>query len=77
MHSVFQTGFLGLWGNKVDAIDHHESEIEKLSKEVGTNFCFSFFCNVRLNICFGDCPIERLPPPPPPPKKKQKKKNFQ
>jgi len=36
MHSVFQTGFLGLWGNKVDSIDHHESEIEKLSKEVST-----------------------------------------
>jgi hypothetical protein len=31
---LFQTGFLGLWGAKVDAIDHHVSEIEKLSKEV-------------------------------------------
>lgn len=29
-----KTGFLGLWGAKVDAIDHHVSEIEKLSKEV-------------------------------------------
>ncbi|KAG6695356.1 hypothetical protein I3843_09G095000 [Carya illinoinensis] len=29
-----KTGFLGLWGNRVDAIDHHGSEIEKLSKEI-------------------------------------------
>ncbi|KAF9683344.1 hypothetical protein SADUNF_Sadunf04G0003800 [Salix dunnii] len=29
-----KTGFLGLWGGKVDAIDHHISEIEKLSKEI-------------------------------------------
>ncbi|CAK7351487.1 unnamed protein product [Dovyalis caffra] len=30
-----KTGFLGLWGQKVDAIDYHISEIEKLSKEIG------------------------------------------
>ncbi|XP_043807858.1 calcium permeable stress-gated cation channel 1 isoform X2 [Manihot esculenta] len=29
-----KTGFLGLWGQKVDAIDHYISEIEKLSKEI-------------------------------------------
>ncbi|XP_059437687.1 calcium permeable stress-gated cation channel 1-like [Corylus avellana] len=29
-----KTGFLGLWGKKVDAIEHHESEVEKLSKEI-------------------------------------------
>ncbi|CAK7351481.1 unnamed protein product [Dovyalis caffra] len=29
-----KTGFYGLWGAKVDAIDHHVSEIEKLSKEI-------------------------------------------
>ncbi|XP_030972739.1 protein OSCA1-like isoform X3 [Quercus lobata] len=29
-----KTGFLGLWGKKVDAIDHHVSEIEKLSEEI-------------------------------------------
>ncbi|XWS15539.1 hypothetical protein CRYUN_Cryun34aG0008700 [Craigia yunnanensis] len=29
-----KTGFLGLWGEKVDAIDYHISEIEKLSKEI-------------------------------------------
>ncbi|XP_021293688.1 calcium permeable stress-gated cation channel 1-like [Herrania umbratica] len=29
-----KTGFLGLRGEKVDAIDHHISEIEKLSKEI-------------------------------------------
>jgi lysine-specific demethylase 3 len=31
---MFQTGFLGHFGGKVDAIDHHISEIEELSKEV-------------------------------------------
>ncbi|KAG6755776.1 hypothetical protein POTOM_039181 [Populus tomentosa] len=29
-----KTGFLGLWGEKVDAIDHHISEIKKLSEEI-------------------------------------------
>ncbi|XP_020541220.1 calcium permeable stress-gated cation channel 1 [Jatropha curcas] len=29
-----KTGFLGLWGKKVDAIDHYTSEIEKLRKEI-------------------------------------------
>ncbi|WVY94100.1 hypothetical protein V8G54_033188 [Vigna mungo] len=29
-----KTGFLGLWGKKVDAIDHHINEIDKLSKEI-------------------------------------------
>ncbi|KAI9198694.1 hypothetical protein LWI28_020695 [Acer negundo] len=29
-----KTGFLGLWGKKVDAIDHHIAEIERLSKEI-------------------------------------------
>ncbi|KAG4975528.1 hypothetical protein AAZX31_13G002500 [Glycine max] len=29
-----KTGFLGLWGKKVDAIDHHITEIDKLSKEI-------------------------------------------
>ncbi|XP_061352196.1 calcium permeable stress-gated cation channel 1-like [Gastrolobium bilobum] len=29
-----KTGFLGLWGKKVDAIDYHTSEIEKLLKEI-------------------------------------------
>ncbi|KAF9672109.1 hypothetical protein SADUNF_Sadunf11G0006500 [Salix dunnii] len=28
------TGFLGLWGEKVDVIDHHISQIEKLSEEI-------------------------------------------
>ncbi|KAB5533732.1 hypothetical protein DKX38_016818 [Salix brachista] len=32
---ISQTGFLGLWGEKVDVIDHHTSEIEKLSEEIG------------------------------------------
>ncbi|XP_044497282.1 calcium permeable stress-gated cation channel 1-like [Mangifera indica] len=29
-----KTGFLGLWGKKVDAIDYHISEIEKLSTKI-------------------------------------------
>ncbi|GLT28236.1 hypothetical protein SLA2020_031850 [Shorea laevis] len=29
-----KTGFLGCWGERVDAIDHYTSEIEKLSKEI-------------------------------------------
>lgn len=32
----YQTGFLGLWGEKVDAVDYHISAIEKLSKEVSS-----------------------------------------
>lgn len=31
---LMKTGFLGLWGKRVDAIEHHESEIDKLSKEI-------------------------------------------
>ncbi|KAL5775289.1 hypothetical protein ACOSP7_012846 [Xanthoceras sorbifolium] len=31
---IMKTGFLGLWGQKVDAIDYHISEIERLSKEI-------------------------------------------
>ncbi|KAL8514901.1 hypothetical protein ACS0TY_013834 [Phlomoides rotata] len=30
----FQTGFLCLWGEKVDAIDYQTTEIERLSKEL-------------------------------------------
>lgn len=33
-----QTGFLGLRGQKVDAIDYYAAEIERLTKEVGTTF---------------------------------------
>ncbi|KAI7742440.1 hypothetical protein M8C21_026982 [Ambrosia artemisiifolia] len=31
---LMKTGFLGLWGEKVDAIQHHISEIERLSNEI-------------------------------------------
>ncbi|CAM8890627.1 unnamed protein product [Rhodiola kirilowii] len=31
---LMKTGCMGLWGAKVDAIDYHVSEIEKLSKEI-------------------------------------------
>lgn len=34
--SCEQTGFLGLWGNRVDAIDFYTSEIERLLKEVSS-----------------------------------------
>ncbi|KAJ4842760.1 Calcium permeable stress-gated cation channel 1 [Turnera subulata] len=33
---TMKTGFLGCWGEKVDAIDHHIAEIDKLSKEIKT-----------------------------------------
>jgi len=29
-----QTGYLGLWGDRVDAIDFYTTEINRLSKEV-------------------------------------------
>ncbi|KAL3521926.1 hypothetical protein ACH5RR_014760 [Cinchona calisaya] len=31
---MMKTGFLGLWGEKVDAIHHRTAEIERLSKEI-------------------------------------------
>lgn len=31
---MMKTGFLGLWGERVDAIQHHITEIEKLSNEI-------------------------------------------
>ncbi|XP_048229587.1 uncharacterized protein LOC8277981 [Ricinus communis] len=34
LRPLLKSGFLGLWGKKVDAIDHYTSEIEKLSKEI-------------------------------------------
>ncbi|KAF5742142.1 hypothetical protein HS088_TW09G00184 [Tripterygium wilfordii] len=34
MRPFKKTGFLGLWGAKVDAIDYHISEIEKVSEEI-------------------------------------------
>lgn len=33
----YQTGFLGLWGKKVDAVAYYETEIEKLSNQVSTS----------------------------------------
>ncbi|XP_008808245.2 CSC1-like protein At4g02900 [Phoenix dactylifera] len=33
---ITKTGFLGLWGKTVDAIDYYTAEIEKLSKEEAT-----------------------------------------
>lgn len=33
---ILQTGFLGLFGKQVDAIDYYAAEIERLAKEVGT-----------------------------------------
>lgn len=54
-----QTGFLGLWGNKVDAIDYYTSEIEKLSKEVSGKFealCILHFGFKISNESFSPCP---------------------
>ncbi|KAK1420038.1 hypothetical protein QVD17_21329 [Tagetes erecta] len=31
---MMKTGFLGLWGSKVDAIEYHETVIEKLSNQI-------------------------------------------
>nr|XP_043621971.1 calcium permeable stress-gated cation channel 1-like isoform X2 [Erigeron canadensis] len=31
---MMKTGFLGLWGKKVDAMEYHETEIEKLSIQI-------------------------------------------
>ncbi|KAL8088053.1 CSC1-like protein At3g21620 [Apium graveolens] len=31
---IIKTGFLGLWGNKVDAIQYYSSKIKKLSEEI-------------------------------------------
>lgn len=43
-----QMGFLGLWGKKVDAIDHYTTEIEKVSKEVSLVYhFFYYFLNVK------------------------------
>lgn len=39
--SYEQTGFLGLCGDKVDAIDFYASKIEKLSDEVSRTFLAS------------------------------------
>ena len=43
-----QTGFLGLWGKKVDAIEHYHSEIEKMEKEVSIGL--PFLCQVYTAI---------------------------
>lgn len=42
-----QTGFLGLWGNRVDAIDFYTSEIERLSEEV-RNTILEFYFYLEL-----------------------------
>ena len=33
-HFFCQTGWFGLWGKKVDAIEYYSSEVEKLSQQV-------------------------------------------
>lgn len=47
-----QTGFLGLWGKKLDAIDHYTTEIQKVSKEVSLVYHFFYF--------FSECKISML-----------------
>lgn len=40
---IVQTGFLGCFGSKVDAIDYYKSEIEKIGKEVSFIHIFLSF----------------------------------
>lgn len=40
---IVQTGFLGCFGSKVDAIDYYKSEIEKIGKEVSLCICIGIF----------------------------------
>lgn len=59
-HCIFifywQTGFLGLCGEKVDAIDFETSEIKRLSKEVISHCCSSlsylimFISSLRISM---------------------------
>ncbi|TQE01513.1 hypothetical protein C1H46_012876 [Malus baccata] len=44
-----KTGFLGLWGKRVGAIDFYTSEIERPSKEVSFNYCK--ICSTSLAHC--------------------------
>jgi len=37
-----QTGFLGLWGDRVDAIDFYTAVVNKLSEEVSSAFYVYF-----------------------------------
>lgn len=41
IYSLFQTGVLGLWGRKVDAIEYYSHTIKELDKVV-SHFYFSF-----------------------------------
>lgn len=47
--SMEQTGWLGLWGNTLDAIDFYTSNIEKLENEVSGTVSFPH-CNFKFLI---------------------------
>lgn len=50
--SIKQTGYLGLLGNRVDAIDFYTSNIERLAKEVSSTPSV-LYCNFKILIgCF-------------------------
>ncbi|RYR76158.1 hypothetical protein Ahy_A01g000758 isoform A [Arachis hypogaea] len=68
-----KTGFLGLCGAKVDAIDHHNAEIDRLSKEVSIMIMmllrfFFHLCNCFMtgflayccNGLYSDCSLYSL-----------------
>jgi hypothetical protein len=40
---LFQTGFLGCFGSKVDAIEHYASEIERIENEVSPSILSASF----------------------------------
>ncbi|MBA0715497.1 hypothetical protein Golax_014390, partial [Gossypium laxum] len=44
--SIKQTGFLGLWGNRVDAIDFYTSIVERLSRDVSRICSFNDCCQI-------------------------------
>lgn len=49
----YQTGFLGLCGDKVDAIDYYTAEIDKLSKEVSETFCPFGFIMLSMILLYN------------------------
>lgn len=55
----YQTGLLGLVGDKVDAIDFYTSEIDKLSEEVSHTFCIIWSTPVDAWLLFQQSIIKR------------------
>lgn len=49
----FQNGFMGLWGERVDAIEYYKEQIKALDKRVSFN-CFFSQSTCINNIVDGD-----------------------